>query len=92
MTPPTCDAKPRPPLVYIAWTMAIVGVVFWLPVLGGPDLLGPAKSIIFAALLVVWFGSEMRRRGHDRAQRAVLRIGLACALVVLLGGVVDLLA
>lgn len=76
-------------LVAVAlWVLAVMALV---NLVGGPDPLGDAWGLMFGLAMLAIFGTELREH-PGRAQRRGLRVGVAIGVLLVVGGVLDLVS
>ena len=65
-------------------------VLSMLGTVGGPDLLGDAQPAIWGLVLIVWFGTELRRESGVWMRR-LLWFGIASGVLLIIGAAGELL-
>jgi hypothetical protein len=77
-------------LAALASAMAVVGAVSFLPILGGPDVLGEAQSLLFGLIFLGWAAVGQHEAGDDGERRNARILG-GCAGVLIAIGTLDLI-
>lgn len=65
-------------------------VLSLLGTVGGPDLLGETEPAIWGAILLAWFGAELRQES-EKWLRRILWCGVTAAGLLLVGSLGELL-